>query len=387
MREIKCKINGDGTLSTQSIIPLHIGSKGDKNCTTICFDVDESVEGNYWYIKFYHQKRTVLQRVLNSKSVISTNVTSLSGKWLMSFISSNAAISYQSMSGDYVFSTIPIEAEVSDGLLEINILDENMEKIESQQKQIAEMMTLEKSLFEMNLSKLVIPEYIESIGDYFLYNGKMVDGEITIGKNVKKIGSYTFYNCGIKKITFERESGLEALDIYAFSRIEAPSLDLLFPASLSHFGHYCFKGANVRVIRFEANSKITTMYANSFNTVNATEVYLPDHLERFAANGYVFRDCTIKYLWIPNTINTAIPQTAFNSMKSLWTIELQSGFDISANFVACTDLTKQALVNMLSALSDRTGKESRALAIGETNLKKLSDSEKSIALNKNWTLS
>lgn len=129
------------------------------------------------------------------------------------------------------------------------------------------------------------------------------------------------------------------------------------------------------------------MYANSFNTVNATEVYLPDHLERFAGNGYVFRDCTIKYLWIPNTIKTIIPQTAFYSMKNLWTIELQNGFDVSANFVTCVDLTKQALVNMLTALSDRTGKDSRVLAIGETNLKKLSDSEKAIALNKNWTLS
>ena len=74
-------------------------------------------------------------------------------------------------------------------------------------------------------------------------------------------------------------------------------------------------------------------------------------------------------------------------MKNLWTIELQNGFDVSANFVACVDLTKQALVNMLTALSDRTGKDSRVLAIGETNLKKLSDSEKAIALNKNWTLS
>ena len=77
------------------------------------------------------------------------------------------------------------------------------------------------------------------------------------------------------------------LDIYAFSRIEAPTLDLLFPASLSDFGHYCFKGANVRVIRFDVNSKITTMYANSFNTVNATEVYLPDHLEETAMSSEI----------------------------------------------------------------------------------------------------
>lgn len=387
MYTIYCKINNDGTMTSKSILPLHVGTKGDRNCTKIKCEIGNLIEGRYQYLKFYHPKSTVLLRLSNNEVVIPSNVTSIAGKWLISFISSTNAVNYSRDTFDYLFSTIPIEAEISNGLMEINILSENEKKIEEQQSQIQSMEILEKDLISMNLKKLVFPDYIESVGDYFLYNGKMVDGEITIGKNVKKIGSYTFYNCGIKKITFERESGLEMLDIYAFSRIEAPTLDLLFPASLSDFGHYCFKGANVRVIRFDVNSKITTMYANSFNTVNATEVYLPDHLERFAGNGYVFRDCTIKYLWIPNTIKTIIPQTAFYSMKNLWTIELQNGFDVSANFVACVDLTKQALVNMLTALSDRTGKDSRVLAIGETNLKKLSDSEKAIALNKNWTLS
>ena len=33
MYTIYCKINNDGTMTSKSILPLHVGTKGDRNCT------------------------------------------------------------------------------------------------------------------------------------------------------------------------------------------------------------------------------------------------------------------------------------------------------------------------------------------------------------------
>jgi hypothetical protein len=41
---------------------------------------------------------------------------------------------------------------------------------------------------------------------------------------------------------------------------------------------------------------------------------------------------------------------------------------------------------MLEALADRTGQTAKTLTMGATNLAKLTDGQKAIATNKNWTL-
>jgi len=41
---------------------------------------------------------------------------------------------------------------------------------------------------------------------------------------------------------------------------------------------------------------------------------------------------------------------------------------------------------MFTALADRTGQTAYTLTLGATNLKKLSDEQKAIATDKNWTL-
>lgn len=58
----------------------------------------------------------------------------------------------------------------------------------------------------------------------------------------------------------------------------------------------------------------------------------------------------------------------------------------SFNISTCTALTHQSLLNILNGLYDLTGSTSQKLTLGSTNLAKLTDEEKAIATNKNWTL-
>lgn len=61
---------------------------------------------------------------------------------------------------------------------------------------------------------------------------------------------------------------------------------------------------------------------------------------------------------------------------------MSCSFDISS----CTLMGEDALVEVLNNLADVTSKEAQTLTLGETLLAKLTDAEKKIATDKNWTL-
>lgn len=61
--------------------------------------------------------------------------------------------------------------------------------------------------------------------------------------------------------------------------------------------------------------------------------------------------------------------------------------DILYKFNGKEKLTVASLVNILNTLEDRRGASSKNLSLGNTNLIKLNNTQKAIALNKNWTLS
>lgn len=385
MYTIYCKINNDGTMTSKSILPLHVGTKGDRNCTKIKCEIGNLIEGRYQYLKFYHPKSTVLLRLSNNEVVIPSNVTSIAGKWLISFISSTNAVTYSRDTFDYLFSTIPIEAEISNGLMEINILSENEKKIEEQQSQIQSMETLEKDLISMKFQELVIPDYIESIGNYFLYNANNNITKLLVGKKVASIGSYAFYGMQISKILFDEGAVITKFEDYAFSHVYAS--EILIPRSLTEYGHYAFNGGGVNTFGFERGSNLTLINANAFNGVTIDRLILPDGLKKFAANGYVFRNSNIRYMEIPATLTSNIVQGTFHITSVIEDIGLGSGFNVSCNFSNVSTITHDSIKRMFESLSNRTGLDALSITIGSTNLAKLSNDEIAIATNKNWTVS
>ena len=50
------------------------------------------------------------------------------------------------------------------------------------------------------------------------------------------------------------------------------------------------------------------------------------------------------------------------------------------------NLTVDSMVAMFNSLKDLTGDTAKTLTLGSTNLAKLTDEQKAIATNKNWTL-
>lgn len=377
MFDIKLKVNADGTLDTGKAGRLHLGTEFECRRARFVVEVDESVEGEYQYIKLYHPRSTLLLRLTDGVAILPTNIFVHAGVWLLSFLASNEPQTPPAVTGTYVFITEPIETVVVDGV--------------PNSTNVPVEVGLVQQLVAMDFNKLSIPEGCTRIGDYFLYKCANLAVDVEIGTTVKSIGSYSFYDMLVSRFAFEKGSELKMLDQYALSHVKCWVDGITFPKSLETWSKYVLNGGNIQFIHFESNSKLRKLGANAFNGITVKEIILPDCLEVFSAsdvNSYVIRKCTdLKKVWIPNTLTQVIPATAIYETPSIEEIVLQDGFNVSANFSNCPNLTLDSLVAMLYALKNRSNTTPNTLTLGSENLAKLNSTHKAIATNKNWTLS
>ena len=71
-----------------------------------------------------------------------------------------------------------------------------------------------------------------------------------------------------------------------------------------------------------------------------------------------------------------------SNLTKISMLNINTNLDISA----CTKMEREALLEVLGNLKDLTGQTSKKLTLGSTLLAKLTDDDKLIATNKNWTL-
>lgn len=114
-------------------------------------------------------------------------------------------------------------------------------------------------------------------------------------------------------------------------------------------------------------------------------VHIPNSVEEIAT--IAFERCTsLATINIPNSIKTMSPR-AFSSCTALENVTLESGFNANSLDLSVSTLySVETLVAILEALADRTDDTAHTLTLGETNLAKLTDEQKAIATDKNWTL-
>ena len=114
-------------------------------------------------------------------------------------------------------------------------------------------------------------------------------------------------------------------------------------------------------------------------------VHIPNSVEEIATTA--FERCTsLATINIPNSIKTMSPR-AFSSCTALENVTLESGFNANSLDLSVSTLySVETLVAILEALADRTDDTAYTLTLGETNLAKLTDEQKAIATDKNWTL-
>jgi hypothetical protein len=100
-----------------------------------------------------------------------------------------------------------------------------------------------------------------------------------------------------------------------------------------------------------------------------------------------FSDLAIETLMIPGTITGIHAYGCITNSTVLKHVFLGQGFNANGfNISSSTLYSVETIVSWLEALADRTGETAYTLTMGATNLNKLTDEQKAIAIGKNWNL-
>ena len=163
------------------------------------------------------------------------------------------------------------------------------------------------------------------------------------------------------------------------------------------------------VTEFVIPDRWTVIRVGAFeNCKGLKSIYIPDSIKNIDVRAF-YNCISLKSLNIPNSVTTInyrafygctsltdiiIPSSiislgvdVFTNCSKLTNVTLSDGFNCNGlNLSASTRYSVDTLVAMLTALVDRTGQTAYTLTLGTTNLAKLSDAQKAIATDKNWTL-
>ena len=301
--------------------------------------------------------------------------------------------------------------------------------------------TLSKKPFNtnINITSVLLPTSLTSISDSCFENCTSLQS-VNIPSSVTAIPSYCFSNCTnlttvhipsncisfaqysfasctkLKNITMDVNSKY-TFEQSCFSRCTSLTNNdvesLLQKASLVY--GYIFQGCT-GITDITASYVWTGMFADCTNLnrviiktsgsahntgdsvfINCTslqEVQLAPDTKKIGQQ--IFYNCSaLKTVSLPSTItentNSCLTSTsssyyAFYGCTALEDVQLGQDWNMSLRLNVSNNLTVDSMVAMFNSLKDLTGTTAKTLTLGSTNLAKLTDEQKAIAINKNWTL-
>ena len=170
----------------------------------------------------------------------------------------------------------------------------------------------------------------------------------------------------------------------------------LVNVEVSVFANYMFYQCTNLITAKSTQATIATGNSVFYGCTSLASVIFADGITTIG--NQVFYGCTsLKTVYLPSSINATVSST--NSLTStsssyyifynctvLEDVQLGKDWNMSLRLNVSNNLTVQSMVAMFNSLKDLTGNTAKTLTLGSTNLAKLTDEQKEIATNKNWTL-
>ena len=190
--------------------------------------------------------------------------------------------------------------------------------------------------------------------------------------------------CKIKQSEREADKYKQQSDLYE-SVLTGEVTEFVIPDRWTEIRRGAFN-ACTKLTSVTLSDSITIIGVTAFNFCSSLEsINIPDGVIEIRDNA--FYGCTsLSDMTISNTV-AKLGKSVFINCLNLTNVTLGSGFNCNGlDLSPSTKYSVDTLVAMLTALSDRTGQTAYTLTLGATNLAKLSDEQKAIATDKNWTL-
>lgn len=223
-------------------------------------------------------------------------------------------------------------------------------------------------------------------GETVFYNeyGKLYVENLIIPEGVTTLGNSAYEGCDF--VTVILPSTLTKILSNAFNNTVATEIDFSKCQELELLASGALGNSKFATLDFSKNQMLKTLDNNvCFANYSLTTVVFPPNLATIGSTA--FMDCTaLKRMNIPRTV-TLIRINAFYRCSALEEVTIEDGFNCSAlDLSASTLYSVETIVSWGEALYDRTGLDPYTIVIGATNIAKLSDEQKAIFTNKNWTL-
>ena len=190
--------------------------------------------------------------------------------------------------------------------------------------------------------------------------------------------------CKIKQSEREADKYKQQSDLYE-SVLTGTVTEFVVPSEWTEIrGSMFYSCTNLVNVTIPNSVEIIRGYVFT-NCTSLINVTIPNNVK--SIGGYMFNGCTsLVSVTIPNSVRF-IGGYMFNGCTNLTSVTLGDGFNCNGlDLSPSTKYSVDTLVAMLTALADRTGQTAYTLTLGTTNLAKLSDAQKAIATDKNWTL-
>ena len=241
-----------------------------------------------------------------------------------------------------------------------------------------------------NLTTVILPNNAKIITSN-MFNGNKNLMTVNFPSSITKIGTNAFYNC----------TNLKNLDIpdnasYTLGNSVFYNSGITEECAKNIVAHATSIGDNLFQSCLSLVNVEVPVFANHmFNNCTALEsVSLSDGTTTI---GYcIFNGCkALKTVCLPSSItaatNNSLTSTsssyyAFYNCTALEDVQLGKDWNMSLRLNVSNNLTVDSMVAMFNSLKDLTGDTAKTLTLGSTNLAKLTDEQKAIATNKNWTL-
>lgn len=244
------------------------------------------------------------------------------------------------------------------------------------------------------------PQIFGGAGFTFTADGKFQYPENVVIPNT--VTSLTGNNVGaflnhseIKKITFAAGSTVAILPSDAFNGCSGLE-EITLPTSLTgNQGNSVFKNCtSLKIVNFPSGA--TGLGNYFFNGCSSLEeITIPSTVTSIGST--FFANCTaLKTIKFESAITSLSTQSAsqgnpFYNCTALEDVQVPAEWSVNTFLSNGTAdytnvLTHDSLVALIANLKDYSGGTAHTLTIGATNLARLSEAEKTVAIAKNWTL-
>ena len=268
-----------------------------------------------------------------------------------------------------------------------------------------------------SLQSINIPSGVTNISDYTFYKCSNLS-TINIPSNCTEIGAHAFEHCAkLKNITIDKCNSTRTYGSQCFAYCDSLTNDDINRVLSGSYSIYpgLFTGCT-GIIDIKVGIVWYNMFDSCTNLIHAIitgttstgdtggevfkgctklqEVYLAPNTKKI---GYsIFYNCSaLKTVSLPSTItedtNSCLTSTsssyyAFYGCTAIEDVQLGQDWNMSLRLDVSNNLTVDSILAMFNSLKDLTGETAKTLTLGSTNLAKLTDEQKAIATNKNWTL-